>query len=62
MNSSKNVNKGIHYRLVNRNTLSPLYEMIAFNNFDDIISNVNINEAKQLLFDRIKNDFKLCPL
>ena len=52
------MNKGIHFRLVNQNTLSALDEMIA--NFDDIISNVNINEATQLLFHRISNAFKLC--
>ena len=28
-NSSKNVNKGVHHRLVNRNTLSALEEMLA---------------------------------
>ena len=59
-NSSKNVNKCVHYRLVNQNTLSALDEMLASTNFDDIISNVNINEATQLLFDRINNGFKLC--
>ena len=37
-NSSKNVNKGVHYRLVNQNTLSDLDEMLALTNFDDIIS------------------------
>ena len=58
-NSSKNVNKGVHYRLVNQNTLSALDEMLALTNFDEIISNVNINEAKQLLFDRIN---KFCPV
>ena len=43
----KNVNKGVNYRLVNQNTLSALDEIlaIALTNFDDIISNVNINEA-----------------
>ena len=59
-NSSKNVNKGVHYRLVNQNTLSALDEMLALTNFDDIINNININEATQLLFDRINNAFKLC--
>ena len=33
---------------------------MALTNFHDIISNVNINEAKKLLFDRINNAFKLC--
>ena len=38
-------------------------EMPALTNFDDIISNVNINEATQLLFDRINNPFKQsCPI
>ena len=61
--SSKNVNKGVHYRLVNQNTSSALDEMLALTNFNDIISNDNINEAKQLLFDRINNAFKLsCPI
>ena len=59
-NSSKNVNKGVHYRLVNQNTLSSLDEMLALANFDDIINNANINEATQLLLDRINNAFKLC--
>ena len=36
-NSSKNVNKGVHYRLINQNTLSALDEMLALTNFDDII-------------------------
>ena len=44
-NSWKNVNKGVHYRLVNQNTLSALDAMLALTNFDDIISNDNINEA-----------------
>ena len=35
-------------------------EMLALTNFDDIINNVNNNEATQLLFDRINNAFKLC--
>ena len=62
-NSSKNVNKGVHYILVNQNTLSTLDEMLTFIDFDDIISNVNINEATQLLLDRINNAFKLrCPI
>ena len=34
--------------------------MLALTNFDDIINNDNINEATQLLFDRINNAFKLC--
>ena len=34
--------------------------MLALTNFDDIINNDNINEATQLLFDRINNGFKLC--
>ena len=55
INSSKNVNKGIHYRLVNQNTLSALNEMLASTTFDDIINNVNINEATQLLFDIVNN-------
>ena len=54
------MNKGVHYRLVNQNTLSDLNEMLALTNFDDIISNVNINVATKLLFDRINNAFKLC--
>ena len=59
----KRVTKGVHYRLVNQNTLSALDEMLALTNFDDIISNVNINKATQLLFDRINNAFKLsCPI
>ena len=52
--------KGVHFRLVNQNTLSALDEILALTNIDDIISNVNINEATQLLFDRINNSFKLC--
>ena len=44
-NSSKNVNRSVHYRPANQNTLSALDEMLALTNFDDIISNVNINEA-----------------
>ena len=59
-NSSRNVNNGVLYRLVNQNTLSALDEMLAMTNFDDIINNININEATQLLFDRINNAFKLC--
>ena len=59
-NSLRNVNKGVHYRLVNQNTLSALDEMLALTNFDEIISSDNINEAKQLLFHRINNAFKLC--
>ena len=47
-NSSKNVNKGVHYRLINQNTLSALDEMLALTNFDDIINSDNINEATQL--------------
>ena len=35
-------------------------QMLALTNFDDIINNMNINEATQLLFDRINNAFKLC--
>ena len=54
------MNKSVHYRLVNQNTLFALDEMLALINFDDIISNVNINKATQLLFDRINNAFKLC--
>ena len=34
--------------------------MLALTNFDDIISNVNINEAMHLLFDGINKAFKLC--
>ena len=34
--------------------------MLALANFDHIISNDNINEATQLLFDRINNAFKSC--
>ena len=34
--------------------------MLALSNFDDIINNDNINEATQLLFDRINNYFNLC--
>ena len=36
--------------------------MLALTNFDDIVSNVNINEATQLIFDRINNAFKSCPI
>ena len=50
----------VHYLPVNQNTLSALDEMLALTNFDDIISNDNINEATQLLLDRINNVFKLC--
>ena len=46
--------------MFNQNTLSALDEMRAFTNFDDIINNDNINEATQLLFDRINNALKLC--
>ena len=53
------MNIGVHYRLVNLNTLSDLDEMLSLTNFD-IISNVNINEATQLLFVKINNAFKLC--
>ena len=59
------MNKGVHYRLFDQNiyTLSALYEMLASINFDDIINNDNINEATQLLFERINNAFKLfCPI
>ena len=58
-NSSKNENKGVHYR-INQNTLSALDEMLALTNFDAISNNDNINEAKQLLFDIINNAFTLC--
>ena len=58
-NCSKNVNKSVHYRLINQNTLSALDKMLALTNFDDIY-NININEATQILFDRINNAFKLC--
>ena len=58
-NSSKNVNKGVRYRLINQNTLSALDEMLALTNFDDIINNINNNEATQLLFNKINNTFKL---
>ena len=54
------MNNGVHYRLVNQNTLSAHDKMLALTNFDDIISNVNIYEATLLLFDRINNLFKLC--
>ena len=54
------MNKGVHYRLVNQNTLSALNEMLALANFEDIINNINFNKATQLLFDRINNGFKLC--
>ena len=54
------MNKGVHYRLINQNTLSALDEMVALANFDDITNNDNINEATQVLFDRINNAFKLC--
>ena len=38
-------------------------EVYALPNFNDIISNVNINGATQLLFDRINTAFKLtCPI
>ena len=47
------MNKGVHYRLVNQNTLSALDEMLALTNFDDIINNINVNEATQLLFELI---------
>ena len=40
--------------------MSALDEMVALTNFDDIINNDNINEASQLLFDRIYNALKLC--
>ena len=56
------MNKGVHYRLINQNTLSALDEMLALTNFDDTINNDNINEATQHLFDRINNAFKLCCL
>ena len=46
--------------MVNQNILSALDEMLALTNFDDIISNANINEAAQHLFDRINDVFKLC--
>ena len=36
-------------------TLSALDEMLALTNFDDIVNNDNINEATQLLFDRIND-------
>ena len=48
----KKANKSVHYRLINLNTLSALDEMPAFTNFN-IISNVNITEGTQLLFDRL---------
>ena len=54
------MNKGVHYRLINQHTLSALDEMLALTNFDDIINNDIINEASQLLFDRINNAFQLC--
>ena len=44
-NSSQNLNKCVHYRLVNQNALFALNEMLALTNFDDVISNVNINDA-----------------
>ena len=57
------MNKGVHYRLINQNTLSALDEVLALANFDDIINNDNINEATQFSFDRINNDFRLsCPI
>ena len=49
--------QSVHYRLINQNTLSTLDEMLALTNFNDIISNVNINEGAQPLFDRINNAF-----
>ena len=52
------MNKGVHYRLVNQNTLSAFDEMLALTNFDNVINNDNINEAMQLLFDKISNAFK----
>ena len=48
-NCSKNVNKGVHYRLVNQNTLSALDEMLALTNFDDIINNIFVCSTKELL-------------
>ena len=54
------MNKGVHYRLINQNTLSAHDEMLALTNFDDIINSININAATQLLFDKINNAFKLC--
>ena len=54
------MNKGVHYRLINQNTLSALDKMLALTNFDDIIIGDKINEANQLLFDRINNSFKFC--
>ena len=48
------MNQGVHYRLVNQNTLS------ALDNFNEIISIVNINAVTPLLFDIINNAFKLC--
>ena len=59
-NSSKNLKKGVHYRLVNQNTLSALDEMPALTNFGDIINNHTINEAMHLYLNRINNAFKLC--
>ena len=35
----------LHYRLINQNALHALGEIIAMDNFDDIINNDNINEA-----------------
>ena len=58
-NSSKNVNKGVHYRLVNQNPLSALDEMQALTNFDDIINNINITEATQLLFEKVLLNYAL---
>ena len=54
------MNKCVHYRLINQNTLSALDEMLALTNFDDIINNDNISEVTQLLFDKTNNTIKLC--
>ena len=43
--------------------MSALDVMLALTNCNDIISNVNINEATQLDFDRVHIAFKLsCPI
>ena len=54
------MNKGVHYRLVNQNSLSAHDKMLTLANFHEMMSNVNINEVSQLLFDMINIAFKLC--
>ena len=63
VNSSKNANKSVHFILINQNTLSALDEQtnaqILHEILDKILAHVNINEAAQLLFDRINYALKL---